>query len=119
MIGKRFPYTTPSGHTYKAPTDYESLSHRMMDYLQSVIECWDEDESPPNPLAFPELAKFAWSESVLVREERDRLRESLREIAWPRRAAASVDPRSYGIAMRALDRENALPPLWHDGRLPN
>lgn len=79
-LAKSFPYTTPSGHTYNAPTDYASLSARMMDYLQSVIECWDEDESPPNPLTFHEFAKIAWNQAVHASEDNDRLRAELAEL---------------------------------------
>jgi len=82
-LAKSFPYTTPSGHIYHAPTDYRSLSARVMDYLQSVIECWDEDESPPHALAFTEFAKIAWNEAVRANEEIDRLRaENERLTAW-------------------------------------
>lgn len=70
---KTFPYTTPSGHTYQAPTDYKSLVNRVMDWQQSIIEQWDEDESPPDPLAFREFAVFAWNQAVRMTEEVERL----------------------------------------------
>ena len=75
-MAKTFPYTTPSGHTYEQPTDYRSLSNRVLDWQQSIIECWDEAECPPDPLSFRESAKIAWNEAVRANSEIERLREA-------------------------------------------
>ena len=45
----QWPYTTPSGHTYVEPTDYDTLRSRATDWGQAHIESWDPAEHPPPP----------------------------------------------------------------------
>ena len=67
--GKSLPYTTPSGFTYRMPTDWKSLESIMMNYLQAFLECWDEAECPPNPLEIPEVSKLTWNLLVQMKEK--------------------------------------------------
>lgn len=70
---KTLPYTTPTGHTYEKPYDWTALKRIMNDYLQAIIESWDEAERPPNPLADPMVAAIAWNAAVRAEDEIERL----------------------------------------------
>lgn len=44
-----WPKTTPSGHTYDAPTTYKELRHQCANAAQAASEGWDDAECPPEP----------------------------------------------------------------------
>lgn len=76
-----WPYTTPSGHTYEAPTTYADVSGRAADMMQATIESWPEAEHPPEPSW--EMVGICQSRVIELTREKDVLKannEVLRKI---------------------------------------
>lgn len=65
MIVTRWPYTTPSGHTYQHPETLEELWQRTLDMAQANLEGWDELEHPPQPTW--EMVGIAMGEAIRLR----------------------------------------------------
>jgi hypothetical protein len=63
---KTFPHTTPTGHTYHEPTDWKQLCEWSMNRAQGWIECWDDEELPPDET--PAMFTIAWNTAVRARE---------------------------------------------------
>lgn len=78
-----WPKTTPTGHTYTAPTTYAELRSRHADAAQASVECWADAECPPEPTW--EMVGLAHREVERLTAERDQV------IAAHQRAAARAD----------------------------
>lgn len=66
---KKWPKTTPTGHTYVEPRTYEALCHEHDNAAQAAIESWEEDECPPEP---------TWEMVGIAHREVERLQRELR-----------------------------------------
>ena len=64
-----WPKTTPSGHTYDAPTTYKELRHQCANAAQAASEGWDDAECPPEPTW--EMVGLATAEVERLTAERD------------------------------------------------
>lgn len=75
----KWPKTTPTGHTYVEPRTYAELLHEHSNAAQAAIECWEEDECPPEPTW--EMVGIAHREVERLQRERDEAKAARRE-AW-------------------------------------
>lgn len=66
----RWPYTTPTGHTYLAPASYRELVARHGDAIQADVESWNVAEHPPPP---------SWE---MVSLAHDRVQELVQAMMW-------------------------------------
>lgn len=88
----KWPKTTPTGHTYTEPRTYAELLHEHSNAAHAAIECWEEDECPPEP---------TWEMVGIAHREVERLQRDLDE--WKARAIEaeqSVDPDPVEAAIR-------------------
>lgn len=70
MIVTKWPYTTPSGHIYEHPENFDELWQRAMDMAQAHIEGWEDLEHPPEP---------TWEMIGIAMNEAFRLRRAIQE----------------------------------------
>jgi hypothetical protein len=66
-----WPKTTPTGHTYVAPTTYDELRERHTDAAQAFVEWWSPSECPPEP---------TWEMVGLAHKEVDTARATIRKL---------------------------------------
>lgn len=97
----RWPYTTPSGHTYREPDSYAELQQRANDAAQAWIEAWPPDEHPPEP---------TWAMVGIAQAEVLRLRVALSQA----RDQIAERDRTMRADDAALDQEISTRDRYHD-----
>lgn len=101
-----WPYTTPSGHTYRVPQTFGDVEQRHADASQAFIESWDAPEHPPEPtwemvgLALTHARRLAAALEAAEREAAETVADLAAELARVNNLLAEIKDMAAGHLAR-------------------